>query len=283
MAAWILVLAAAVAGQGCLQDAHALGDLGVVPSGAVLFVEGDQCAVLVDARGAAGVVQQHQREQPGDLGLVAGQRQLPGEADRFGGQVDPAGVALVEDQVQHAQHDRDVAGLRERLAADRPLRAADALRHRRLGNQERLGNLSGRQPADGAQRERDRRRRAQRRMAAQEQQQQRVVGRLGRSGLGLVTQHFLAPAPRRLGSPRVDQLAARDGEQPALRVIGPPVTPDPVRLQKRVLHRVLGGREVVPATDEDGEHLRRQDADDLLVHSTAAGASPITGRTSIHS
>ncbi|HEY1000591.1 MAG TPA: hypothetical protein VGD83_13200, partial [Streptosporangiaceae bacterium] len=30
------------------------------------------------------------------------------------------------------KHDRDVAGLRQRLAADRPLRAADALRHRRF-------------------------------------------------------------------------------------------------------------------------------------------------------
>src|SRR5260370_1187700 len=61
----------------------------------------------------------------GDLGLVARERQLAGEADGFGGQVDPAGIALVEDQVQHAQHDRDVAGRRERLAADRPLRAAE--------------------------------------------------------------------------------------------------------------------------------------------------------------
>lgn len=44
-----------------------------------------------------------------------------------------------------------------------------------------------------------------------------------------------------------------------------------------------GRREVVPATDEGAEHLRRQDADDVLVHSAAAGASLITGRTSIHS
>jgi hypothetical protein len=45
-----LVLAAPVAGQGRLQDAHALGDLGRVPSGAVLLVEGDERAVLVGAR-----------------------------------------------------------------------------------------------------------------------------------------------------------------------------------------------------------------------------------------
>jgi hypothetical protein len=75
-----LVLAAPVASQGCLQDAHAFGDLGFVPSCASLLVEGDECAVLVGARGAAGMVQQHQRQQPGGLGLVARERQLPGEA-----------------------------------------------------------------------------------------------------------------------------------------------------------------------------------------------------------
>ena len=37
------------------------------------------------------------------------------------------------------------------------------------------------------------------------------------------------------------------------------------------------------AAAEDAEHPRRQDADDVLVHSAAAGASLITGRTSIHS
>ena len=56
-----------------------------------------------------------------------------------------------------------------------------------------------------------------------------------------------------------------------------------MRLQQPVLHGILGRREVVPATDEDAEHLRCQDADDVLVHSAVAGVSLISGRTSIHS
>ena len=52
----------------------------------------------------------------------------------------------------------------------RLLRAADPLRHRRFGNQERVGDLGGRQAADRAQRERDRRRTRQRGMTAHEQQ-----------------------------------------------------------------------------------------------------------------
>ena len=56
-----------------------------------------------------------------------------------------------------------------------------------------------------------------------------------------------------------------------------------MRLKQRVLHGVLGRREVVPATDEDTEHLRCQDADDVLVHSAVAGVLLIIGRTSIHS
>ena len=42
----------------------------------------------------------------------------------------------------------------------RLLGPADPLRHGRLGHQERVGDLGGRQAADGPQRERDRRRTA---------------------------------------------------------------------------------------------------------------------------
>jgi hypothetical protein len=54
-----------------------------------------------------------------------------------------------------------------------------------------------------------------------------------------------------------------------------------MRLKQRVLHGILGRREVVPATDKDAEHLRCQDA--VLVHSAVAGVLLIIGRTSIHS
>ncbi len=52
-------------------------------------------------------------------------------------------------------------------------------------------------------------------------------------------------------------------------------------LDQRLLDGVLGRREVVPATDEDTEHLRGQLPQQRFVHS-----SPVlhmTGRTSSHS
>lgn len=88
--------------------------------------------------------------------MVDRRRELAGEPDRLGGHVDVPGVALVEDQVEHAQHGGNVAGLVEPHAGDRALGPADALRHARFGRQVRLGDLAGGKPADGAQGERDR-------------------------------------------------------------------------------------------------------------------------------
>ena len=77
-----------------------------------------------------------------------------------------ARVSLVEDQVEHVEHGLEplrallVVGIRNGTpdALMRLLGPADPLRHRRLRHQERARDLRGREPADGAQRERDRRR-----------------------------------------------------------------------------------------------------------------------------
>ena len=106
-----LELAEPVATQRRLQDGDALGDERGVPAGAVLLGQRDQAAVAPGPRRSPGVVQQHQRQQPRGLLVVGHRRQLPGEPDRLGRQVDVAGVALVEDQVEHPQHRRQVAGL----------------------------------------------------------------------------------------------------------------------------------------------------------------------------
>ena len=58
--------------------------------------------------GTPGVVEEHQGEQPRHLGVVDLSGELPGEADGLGYEVDVAGVALVEDQVEDAQHGGDV-------------------------------------------------------------------------------------------------------------------------------------------------------------------------------
>ncbi len=58
---------------------------------------------------AAGMVEQHQGEQPLHLGVVHQGGQLPGQANRLGREIDVAGVALVEDEVQHPHHRAHVA------------------------------------------------------------------------------------------------------------------------------------------------------------------------------
>ncbi len=295
-----LVLAEPLAGQGDLQDVDALGDHRGVPSGAVLLVQRNQLARGGVAGVPAGMVEQHQGEQAGDLGVCRADRvrggrgdKLAGQADRLGGERDLAGEPLVEDQVQHVEHGPDVAGRVEPFAADRALGAGDPLRHRRLGDQERARDLRGGEPADSAQRQRDRRRRAQRRMAAAAQQEQRVVRLLGRPLCGFVVDPFLSPPSGSLGTLGVDQLAAGDPQEPRLRVVGRIVGPVADRLDEGLLHGVLGRREVCSATDEDAQDLRRQRPHQVvhpvfvhaavLTYSAVACSSAKNGRTSSHS
>jgi hypothetical protein len=234
------------------------------------------------------VVQQHQGEEPGDLrvrharrrtrcsGLARCSRwvrvcrsrrggELAGQPDRLVGQRYLAREPLVEDQVEHVEHRPGRTRRVEALAGDGALGAGDPLGHGRLGHQEGPGDLRRGEPAHGAQRQRDRRRRAQRRMAAAAQQEQGVVRLLGGALCGFVVDPFLPAASGRLGALRVDQLAAGDAQEPRLRVVGRVVRPVPDRLDERLLHGVLGRREVCSATDEDAQDLWRQ-RPDLLVH-----------------
>ena len=110
------------------------------------------------SRAAARLGQQHQRQQPRHLAVVGQQRaRHPGQADRLARELAPlqllAGrrrVALVEDQVEHLQHDARAARRARRRGGsskrppvgDRGLGPADPLRHRRLGHQERRGDLA---------------------------------------------------------------------------------------------------------------------------------------------
>jgi hypothetical protein len=106
---------------------------------------------------------------------------------------------------------------------DALLGAADALGHRRLGHEERAGDLGRRQAADSAQCQRDLRRRRQRRVTAHEQQRQRVVGvRRGALLARRERRGALAVAPGLLAAPAVGQPPGRDREQPARRVLGTP-------------------------------------------------------------
>ena len=124
------------------------------------------------------MVQEHQREQPARLGLLRGERELAGEPDRLGGQVHAAGVAGRVDEVEHAQDDGEVAGLVQAAPAQGALGAADPLRHRRLGDVERVGDLARGEAADGAQGQRDLGGGREVGVAAAEQHEERVVALL---------------------------------------------------------------------------------------------------------
>jgi hypothetical protein len=76
--------------QRILQYPLALGDLGSVPAAAVLVLQRDQVTACVDAGGPAGVLQQHQRQQPARLRLTGHQPgQRPRQPDRLRAQLHP--------------------------------------------------------------------------------------------------------------------------------------------------------------------------------------------------
>ncbi|CAM5360631.1 hypothetical protein SVIOM342S_09131 [Streptomyces violaceorubidus] len=233
------------------------------------------------------MVEQHQRQQPRHLRMVDRGRQLPGEPDGLGGEVDVTGVALVEDEIEDAQHGADVAGPVEPDAGDGALGPADALRHGRLGHQVGTGDLPGGQPADRAQGERDGGGRRQRGVRAQEVQLERVVHVRGGPGRRLLLDAVLAPPAGGLGAGRVEEPPPGHGDQPPLRVPGRVGRPGADRLDQRVLDRVLGRREVGSAADEGGQHAGREAPDQGLVHrrdhSVTVGCAPMNGRSSSHS
>ena len=230
-------------------------------------------------------MQQHQGEQPVDLGVVHQGRQLPGQPDRLGREVDVAGVALVEDEVQHPHHRAHVAGTIDTGPADRALGAADALRHRGLGHEVGLRDLAGGEAAHGPERQRDRRRRRQVGVRAQEVEAQRVVGARDRAGRRFGVEADLSVAARRVRPRHVEERSPRDRDEPARGVGGQLVLPRGERPDERLLHGVLGRREVGTATDEDAQDPWDELAQLDVVHGhwVTVGGAVRKGRTSSHS
>ena len=149
MAAWAWNSPKLVADEGCLEYVDALGDHEGVPLAAVLFGKRHQPPAGAGPGRAPCVVEQHEREQTRDLLVVGLAGQLAGQPDGLAGEVDVAGIALVEDQVQHAQHGGDVTGLVEPDPRDGALGPADPLGHRRLRHQVGLRDLARGQAANG--------------------------------------------------------------------------------------------------------------------------------------
>ncbi|HEX7300644.1 MAG TPA: hypothetical protein VF257_16720 [Solirubrobacteraceae bacterium] len=83
-----LVRPGAAQAQGAIEDVLALLDALEVPAAAVLVGQRDVRPVVRDARGAAGVVDEHERQQAGGLGVVGHELgQQACEADGLGAQV----------------------------------------------------------------------------------------------------------------------------------------------------------------------------------------------------
>jgi hypothetical protein len=153
--------------QGAGHKAHALGDGIRVPQHPVLLAQRHQRPVRGGAGRAAGVGQQHEGQQPSHF-IVAGHQpvELAGQPDGLGSQLGPlqtrprrGRVALVEDEVEHVEHDAEtlrLLGRRRQLEGgpgclDALLGTADALGHSRLRHEEGPGDLGGRQATGGPQ------------------------------------------------------------------------------------------------------------------------------------
>jgi hypothetical protein len=268
--------------QRLLQDLLSVGDLGAVPAAAVLVLERDQVPVAVGAGRPAGVLQQHQREQPARLRLARHQPgQRPRQPDRLRAQLRPdharargRAVALVEQQVQHGQHPGRALGeeaggrhpVRDRRVADLALGADDPLRHRGLGHQQRAGDLGGSQPGQRPQRERDPRLERQGRVAAGEDEPEPVIADAVVAGrrevpagrLGRLQQRRLAQLGGlvRAAAEHVDRTVAGGGGQPGAGAGGHAVAFP--RLQgagERVLRALLGQVPVAGDRDQGGDDL----------------------------
>ena len=273
--------------DGAVERAAARDDLRVIPERAILILQQHELVALQACR-ATRVVQQRQRQQAVRLGLVGHQRrQRQREPDRLVGQVVAAAVALVVDEVEDREHRRQALGQQlgrrhaERDARDRdlPLRAHQPLRHRRLLDEERLGDLGRREAAERAQRQGHLRVERERRVAAGEDQLEPLVGKgavihgvLGgereveQPGLG--GEHALAPDA-------VERAVAPDRDQPGRGARRHAVArPALGSAREGLLRGVLGEVEVAEEADQGGEDATPVLAEAVLdQYSTSARTS----------
>lgn len=269
-----LVRAGTAQRERAIQQTGRLGDQALVPFGPVLILEPDQPSPSVEAGRGARLVQEEEGEETEDLGFPRHEAvQRAGEGDRLRREVAAGGLAagagqvsLVEHEVDDGQYsgqpfaklvwvgDRDPRlGLVQGLAS-----AQQPLGHRRLGDEERLGDLPRGQPAHRSQGERDLGVPRKGRVAAGERQAEQLIVGTAVAGRGHVPagagatptgmagsvrdrEQCQLPGTGRLPADPVQRLAARGGHEPAAGV-GGGTFPRPVlgRRDQRVLQGVLG-------------------------------------------
>src|SRR5207302_2087884 len=173
-------------------------------------------------------------------------------------------IAFVEDEVHDRQHGPNTSGqvgfvrdsIRDPRVTDLALGAHQALRHGRLGNEERTCDLRCGQSAQESERQRDLGLHGERRMAAGEHQSQTVVAHgtlLGRFTVRLKQRRLRLPIfPGRLATEAVDGPVARRGDDPSRRARRQPIRGPPLRRRREgVLNRILGDIDVTEDPDQD--------------------------------
>ena len=179
------------------------------------------------------------------------------------------GVALVEHEIDHAQHRLQPLGqlgcagdfVRDARVADLGLCAHDALRERGRRGEKGVRDLLGLQAAHLAQRQRDLRVGREGGVAAGEDEPQAVVldflldGLLGGERFGVL---LLERVEARAAANRVDRLEAPGGYQPRARVLRKSF-PWPLleRRAKRLVQRFLGKVEIAEQAHQRCKHAAR--------------------------
>ena len=265
-------------------------------------------AVLVDAGGPPGVMEEHEREQAARLGLVGHQaNDQAAEPDRLGTELaahEPVAargvVALVEDQVDdgedHAQAVGEHVVRRDAIgdAGAAILRLARTIRCAIVASLTRNARATSAvlRPPSRRSVSADLRVARQRRVAAGEHQPQAVVGdrrgfllvrRRRCVALGEERQPLDAIGDGTRAAQAIDRLAPRGGGDPGARVRRDAVAgPRRHRGGERVLQGVLGQADVADVADQRGEDRRALVAEGPLdgVHAVAAAGISMIGRTS---
>ena len=146
--------------QCAFDQRQPVGDLRLVPLAAILVLEQNNVAIRGRARGAAGVVQQHEGEQPGDR-RAPGQQFLeqPAKADRLAREIlahqrraGGPGVAFGKHQIDDGEyaiealivHVRRRRCVRNTRVPDLALGAHQTLRHRLFIHQKSARHRFGR-------------------------------------------------------------------------------------------------------------------------------------------
>ena len=212
------------------------------------------------------------------------------------------GVALVEHQVDDFEHRREpwrqLGAARHleghALLRQRALGPHDALRNRRLRDEERASNLDGGQSAEEAKGERDASLGGQNRMAGREHQPQQVVAHIviescgevrhgGLLGIELTPEHFVL-AREQLGATKiVDRPMLGGRHQPGARVsrhagLGPLLQ----RRHQRIVRKILGHADVPDNAGQAGDEPRRFDPPDRVDRAVCIGSRhrlPITSQS----